>query len=64
MRKIKGTFSLSIGFNNADRFEDFEIEVEDDAEEGYIEEVIHEMWVDFVWERVDGGWTIESDTIE
>ncbi len=62
MRIIKGKMSLSIGFNNSTRYEDFSFEVEDDAEPGYIEDILREWYEGFVWERVDGGWHIESDT--
>ena len=63
MRIIKGTMSFNIGLVGADREEDFCIEVPDDAEPGFIEDILQEWYTDFVWERVDGGWLIKSDEL-
>ncbi len=61
MRIIKGKMSLSIGFNNSTIYEDFSFEVDDDATDGYINGVLQEWYEDFVWEKVNGDWEIESD---
>ncbi len=61
MRIIKGKMTLSIGFHNASRTEDFSFEVDDTATDGYINGVLQEWYEDFVWEKVNGDWEIESD---
>ena len=63
MRIIKGMLSLSLGWVNDTRKQEFEIEIPNDATEAYIEEEIQKEYEEFMWNRVDGGWAIESDEI-
>ena len=63
MRRIKGTLCVSLGWVNDTRTQDFEIEVPDDATDSYIENEIQKEYENFMWDRVEGGWEIESDEI-
>lgn len=60
-RIIKGTINLSIGLANAKRTNDFEFEVDDNATDEEINDTIEEYWRDWIWNFIDGGWTITSD---
>lgn len=60
-RIIKGNLSLSIGLANAERIDDFEFEVDDNATDEEINDTIEEYWRDWIWNFIDGGWEIESD---
>lgn len=60
-RIIKGTLNLSIGLANAERTDDFEFEVDDNATNEEINDTIEEYWRDWIWNFIDGGWEIESD---
>lgn len=60
-RIIKGTLNLSIGLANAERTDDFEFEVDDNATDEEINDTIEEYWRDWIWNFIDGGWEIESD---
>ena len=60
-RIIKGELSLSIGLANAERTDDFEFEVDDNATDEEINDTIEEYWRDWIWNFIDGGWDIKSD---
>ena len=60
-RIIKGNLSLSIGLANAERTDDFEFEVGDNATDEEINDTIEEYWRDWIWNFIDGGWDIKSD---
>ena len=60
-RIIKGNLSLSIGLANAERTDDFEFEVDDNATDEEINDTIEEYWRDWIWNFIDGGWDIKSD---
>ena len=60
-RIIKGTLNLSIRLANAERTDDFEFEVDDNATDEEINDTIEEYWRDWIWNFIDGGWEIESD---
>jgi len=60
-RVIKGILTLSIGFPSAERTDDFEFEVDDNATDEEINDTIEEYWRDWIWNFIDGGWEIESD---
>ena len=60
-RIIKGTLNLSIGLANAERTDDFEFEVDDNATNEEINDTIEEYWRDWIWNFIDGGWDITSD---
>ena len=60
-RIIKGNLSLSIGLANAERIDDFEFEVDDNATDEEINDSIEEYWRDWIWNFIDGGWDITSD---
>ena len=62
-RVIKGELTLSIGLANAERTDDFEFEVDDNATDEEINDSIEEYWRDWIWNFIDGGWEIESDEI-
>lgn len=64
MRTIKGTLSLGIGFATANREDNFEIEVDDDATDNQIDDIIEEEWKNWIWNFIDGGWDIKSDEID
>ena len=60
-RIIKGNLSLSIGLANAERTDDFEFEVDDNATDEEINDTIEEYWRDWIWNFIGGGWDIKSD---
>ena len=60
-RVIKGILTLSIGLANAERTDDFEFEVDDNATDEEINDTIEEYWRDWIWNFIDGGWNITSD---
>ena len=60
-RVIKGELTLSIGLANAERTDDFEFEVDDNATDEEINDSIEEYWRDWIWNFIDGGWDITSD---
>ena len=60
-RIIKVNLSLSIGLANAERIDDFEFEVDDNATDEEINDTIEEYWRDWIWNFIDGGWDIKSD---
>lgn len=60
-RLIKGILNLSIGLANAERTDDFEFEVDNNATEQEINDTIKEYWRDWIWNFIDGGWDITSD---
>ena len=60
-RIIKGNLSLSIGLANAERIDDFEFEVDDNATDEEINDTIEEYWRDWIWNFIDGWWDIKSD---
>ena len=60
-RIIKGELTLSIGLANAERTDDFEFEVDDNATDEEINDSIEEYWRDWIWNFIDGGWDIKSD---
>lgn len=62
-RIIKGNLSLSIELANAERIDDFEFEVDDNATDEEINDTIEEYWRDWIWNFIDGGWDIKSDEI-
>ena len=60
-RIIKGTLNLSIGLANAERTDNFEFEVDDNATDEEINDTIEEYWRDWIWNFIDGDWEIISD---
>ena len=60
-RLIKRILNLSIGLANAERTDDFEFEVDNNATEQEINDTIKEYWRDWIWNFIDGGWDITSD---
>ena len=60
-RIIKGTLNLSIGLANAERTDNFEFEVDDNATDEEINDTIEEYWRDWIWNFIYGDWEIISD---
>ena len=63
MRTIKGTFTLGIGYSNANHEDEFEIIVENNTTDEEIDQILQEDWQDWSSNFIDGGWDIESDEI-
>ena len=60
-RVIKGILTLGIGLANAERTDNFEFEIDDNATDEEINDTIEEYWRDWIWNFIDGGWGIKSD---
>ena len=60
-RIIKGTLNLSIGLANAERTDNFEFEVDDNATDEEINDTIEEYWRDWICNFIYGDWEIISD---
>lgn len=61
----KFTFTLSIGFANAEQIE--EVEIEDADLEGLegdaLTDFMYERWKEWAWEYIDGGWYAEGEKL-
>lgn len=62
MKTIKVECSLSIGYANAHRKDEIEIEVEDDATEKQIEQQIDSAVTEWANNFIDVGWGIIKTT--
>lgn len=54
--KLKFEFSIGTRYVGSDVKDEIELEFDDDATEQEIESQVEEVYKDWVWEQVDGGW--------
>ena len=61
MKTVKYNFHVSTKYVGSEVSEDIKFEVEDDATTEEIEEIADDLFKDWLWENIDGGFTLSSE---